>query len=82
MVDTTNTTDSKQPVSDLSEAGAPDEITPAKIESAREAFRSWQGNNSAALHDGDTGDVIQLWLSLNEAIANASRSPIVAPKAR
>lgn len=42
------------------EVGAPE------IEKMREAFRAWLKVNDRYLHDGDTGDVAQLYLMLRE----------------
>jgi hypothetical protein len=62
-------------------AGAPEiEITPEIIRAMEEAFRNWHGANDRAIHDGDTGDVIQLFDMLRTAMAKASISSPEAPK--
>jgi hypothetical protein len=63
------------------EAGAP-AFTPDVVEALEDAFRGWWGKNSRDMHDGATGDVVQLFFVLNAAFANASTSSAFAPKAR
>jgi hypothetical protein len=58
-------------------AGAPDiDIAPL-----RDAFRTWWAQNDRFLADGDTGDVLRLYLMLRQASANAICSSPDAPSA-
>jgi hypothetical protein len=53
------------------ETGAPEiEVTPEMIESLEDAFMGWWARNDHALSLGGSGDVLDLLLTLNAALAN------------
>jgi hypothetical protein len=64
-------------------AGAPRneiEITPEMIDALEEAFIEWWGENDYLLRVGLPGDVVDLRLRLNAALANSLISALDVPR--